>query len=1168
MRFSAQAANIRRNLDVPRAERSGKQRPYYYGPLAVPSIAFDAMETPLGVAGARARNSVGSSDWQALCDLEAELEAELRDEVTRSSERSRRKRAEGNGTSWDSPGVSSGPPTRARASTERPASSRSSPTASSSPGYRLRRQPHPSWAPSASQTPASASSPGADRSPRRSRWSIELGVVLDGFGRPMLPLDTSASFARPGRAPLRERETKTWAETTPAVASAVPAARRERLDRLDAGENGDKKNGDDVGGPVVDVRAGAHRVRGGFVDDARRISAARPVRPRALAGSVFQERRERLKRLSRDTSRAARPPFVVGAGDSARARFLKASAFGPRKENRSSSSIGGKSVFARSFDFPDATPRKASHTHASSAGIAGRAAGEGAFSVAPDPGNRASPRREDPPPRAEGGANGDVFAAAVDATRSLFDAVERRVRDAVAREMETRHRLGGAQAVASPGSEPSPVPRPTAPSAASPPSSLEPAKDARGSAASADDVSEALASASPLSGLSRDGKTPIRAVKRSIDAYLERRRSGSAAAASTRSSPVVPRRSDDAPPRRTEPSFATMTAKQRALEPPKLVIRDVTDSNRDGFESETFLESDPEPFTYAPVYSPAAARDATASLHSSFKTSSSISSAARTEESPQPSKRRFARGVDSIGVDLRARLRAAARVVSPRERDADDARTSPTRFSKNSDSDASDDGDAFTGDAFFKHTRLNVPETSSDSDVSRDSDSKEDVHVARGGDGLELVSFCRRYRAARVCAVVLERWMYQARLRAALAAAHHAHVSRARAFYAWRAERLERAIRAEVALRFATHARKTRARRLLAKTTRAWLRETRRAKAFRVAEVAPTASSESHGDGLAAARARLRPVGLVPRLDSTAAEDVVRDARDARAMAEMGTMTDDVDDEVFDVETVPVSLDAFTRVLVDGLVDETVRAHEAAEACGPLVSSIPTALATNLFEDAAPGICGVDFHGGERDGSDEDGIERRRPTVASEPRGFSPENAAAVDSVTADAADAVGVAVRGLLGLWKLSDETHVDANGESSSPSSLRATARRRSAAKSKSKSPRVTNAFATPKRALRFDPLRDGAASDENDDDDEFAGSTTRFDSTGIRSRNTSRNTPRSSSSLSRPRRSRRVVFDRALGTTMLSAGKVRGAEGENVYLSIAEYVDVVNKAAASYV
>ena len=416
------------------------------------------METPLGVAGARARNSVGSSDWQALCDLEAELEAELRDEVTRSSERSRRKRAEGNGTSWDSPGVSSGPPTRARASTERPASSRSSPTASSSPGYRLRRQPHPSWAPSASQTPASASSPGADRSPRRLALVDRTGGRAGRVRASHAPAGHLRALRAPRPRALRERETKTWAETTPAVASAVPAARRDRLDRLDAGENGDKKNGDDVGGPAVDARAGAHRVRGGFVDDARRISAARPVRPRALAGSVFQERRERLKRLSRDTSRAARPPFVVGAGDSARARFLKASAFGPRKENRSSSSIGGKSVFARSFDFPDATPRKASHTHASSAGIAGRAAGEGAFSVAPDPGNRASPRREDPPPRAEGGANGDVFAAAVDATRSLFDAVERRVRDAVAREMETRHRLGGAQAVAAAGKRAEPGP--------------------------------------------------------------------------------------------------------------------------------------------------------------------------------------------------------------------------------------------------------------------------------------------------------------------------------------------------------------------------------------------------------------------------------------------------------------------------------------------------------------------------------------------------------------------------------------------------------------------------------------------------------------------------------------------------------------------------------------
>jgi hypothetical protein len=97
----------------------------------------------------------------------------------------------------------------------------------------------------------------------------------------------------------------------------------------------------------------------------------------------------------------------------------------------------------------------------------------------------------------------------------------------------------------------------------------------------------------------------------------------------------------------------------------------------------------------------------------------------------------------------------------------------------------------------------------------------------------------------------------------------------------------------------------------------------------------------------------------------------------------MGTMTDYVDDvidDVVDVETVPVSLDAFVRVLVDGLVDETVRAHEAAEACGPLVSPTPMALATNLLEDAVGKRDDfLDFLGGERDGSDEDGIERRPP---------------------------------------------------------------------------------------------------------------------------------------------------------------------------------------------
>ena len=93
-----------------------------------------------------------------------------------------------------------------------------------------------------------------------------------------------------------------------------------------------------------------------------------------------------------------------------------------------------------------------------------------------------------------------------------------------------------------------------------------------------------------------------------------------------------------------------MTAKQRALEPPKLVIRDVTDSNRDGFESETFLESDPEPFTYAPVYSPAAARDATGVA--AFVVQDVIIDLLRRENGGEPStvetpirtRRRFNRG--------------------------------------------------------------------------------------------------------------------------------------------------------------------------------------------------------------------------------------------------------------------------------------------------------------------------------------------------------------------------------------------------------------------------------------------------------------------------------------------------------------------------------------------
>ena len=991
----------------------------------------------------------------------------------------------------------------------------------------------------------------------------------------MLPLATSASLMRPGRAPLRERETKTWAETTPS-ASAGPAD-----------TNADDTNAVvavvDAREPAVDARAGAYRVRGGFVDDA----VVSTSKPRTFVTST--RRTSTRSRDSRETAtttkintktKTTRPPFVVGAGDSARARSLSVSK--PLKENR-----GGL------FHTGDA--QKMSHRHSSLAYMASGAPPSVSTNAPAVPSSFRA--REEASPRAETDANADLFAAAVDATRSLFDAVEQRVRDAVEREMVTRHRRGVAEGVASPLGNATSLPAAAEKSEPSPASAASPATRSREPstadsastsklpdasprspelAAPVDDVSEALESVSLLSG---DRKTPIRAVKRSIDAYLERRRVGSSAGGTTTSSasstPVVaarsvfaaaerratvadpPERADrpeppdppEPPERRAAVSTrvgVAMTAKQRALQPPTLATRDDADA------------SGSEPFAYAPVYSPVAAREATESLHSPFR-KTPFDAADETADAfgnSFSSKRRFSRGVEPVGVDLRARLRAAGRYgnsVSPRERDGE--RTSPTRDSDSDSTSVSDDRD--TAVAFPKGGRLNVPETSSSSseyDESNDGDGNTNVS--------EMVSFCRRYRAARVRASVLERWMYQARLRVALAVAHHEHSSRARAFYAWRAERLERAIRVEVALRFAKHARKTHARRLLAKTARAWLRETRRSKAFRVHEMASTTSSKSNEDGLAAARSRLRPVHGLAVEDAASKETqhprIVGDS--TAAVAETGTMTDDVDVvEKNALETVPVSLDAFLRVLVDGLVDEAVRAHEAAEACGPLVSSTPTALAT----DEGEGVSEVaseadrDDRGEDREEDARENVDRRVEDESArlESRGFSPEHAAAVDAVTADAADAVGVAVRGLLGLWKLSDDARVGAEEDSASP---RPSARRRNVAKSP-----LAADLATPRRTLRFDPLRSRGAFDANVDDDKYASPISQV---GECSR-TTRDAPRVSSA-SRPRRSRRVVFNRARGTTMLSAGTVGGADGEEVYLSIAEYVDVVNKAAASYV
>ena len=215
----------------------------------------------------------------------------------------------------------------------------------------------------------------------------------------MLPLATSASLVRPGRAPLRERETKTWAETTPS-ASAGPAD-----------TNADDTNAVvavvDAREPEVDARAGAYRVRGGFVDDAA-VSTSKPRTFMTSTRRVSARRSDSLETMTKPKTKTktTRPPFVVGAGDSARARFLSVAK--PLKENR-----GG---FFRTGD-----AQKPFHRHSSPAGLASDAPPSVSMNA---PALASSLRaREEPSPRAETDANADLFTAAVDATRSLFDAV-------------------------------------------------------------------------------------------------------------------------------------------------------------------------------------------------------------------------------------------------------------------------------------------------------------------------------------------------------------------------------------------------------------------------------------------------------------------------------------------------------------------------------------------------------------------------------------------------------------------------------------------------------------------------------------------------------------------------------------------------------------------------
>ena len=113
--------------------------------------------------------------------------------------------------------------------------------------------------------------------------------------------------------------------------------------------------------------------------------------------------------------------------------------------------------------------------------------------------------------------------------------------------------------------------------------------------------------------------------------------------------------------------------------------------------------------------------------------------------------------------------------------------------------------------------------------------------------------------------------------------------------------------------------------------------------------------------------------------------------------------------------------------LVDALVDDVER--EGRTNCGPLSSETPEAITVEdeedeFFHDASPSHEGAE---------DDDGAQGHEEPVAGitvplfeslpsrSPSGFSPEHAEQVAAATNDAAEAVTVAVRGLLGLWRLS---------------------------------------------------------------------------------------------------------------------------------------------------
>ena len=819
-----------------------------------------------GMASPRSAAAVGADDdWAALCSLEAALEADLRVAETASAERSQ-SRGDAEGTS---DGTSAVAALDARAATYWNAPRRRSENVAPS-DLGDGRASEGTWAPAdlgASSRRVVASSRG------RPTYSPHHGAYGDY---------TNRLLHRPGREPLRARVGD----------SSVPS--------LNAPDAFELAVDDVVGAWILPKSSTDSTRRAGTTTTREAPSTTRKTlfatnhavpssAPRKLATEAEASPRtsdsERLTKLAeprgrgsppvasrrRASSSGGRPPFRAGGAP----RWTPPTAFSP------SSDAANSSVSPRK-PRPDFSERRTSPG-------APHASGDKPRDPSPIAGGESSPTREatTTPP-----FTGDA--------RFIVDAVEARVEDKL-RELESRL-LASVTANRSPEDPPGDDADMPTSHGSQWWSDGDEERDAMRDDAPVNDAWSRLNGdfEAPASGGAEPVRDrPLRAVKRSVDAYLERRLKS-----------AIARKSGGGDRSRGKAAARRDSAKKTLDEP---------------------------------VYSPARARSAS-------KTS------------------------------LRRRIRRAGRGdASP---DGDDASSSSTSDRSNPSSGSS----------------RRSPKDSSD-------DSSESTPTSVGGSRLDVaVAFHR----ARRLAAAMDEWWFLLRRSEDSADRHVRGRLLGIGFRAFVRAAAETDVHHEIVRRFA----RAKATRCVRRAIRAWRREAKRAAAFRDASALEGHARVLSGTGSSFGRGLHPTRRSASTMTTETGDDVGKEANEApvvRVVVEVREIEDVVED------------------LVDALVDDVER--EGRTNCGPLSSETPEAITVEdeedeFFHDASPSHEGAE---------DDDGAQGHEEPVAAitvplfeslpsrSPSGFSPEHAEKVAAATNDAAEAVSVAVRGLLGLWRLS---------------------------------------------------------------------------------------------------------------------------------------------------